>query len=112
MWRTALQAAVQISMACVVVTFLVVSVRAQSTAITLERFRYLLDDHARRIVNLETGAQSPGVQNAIVALQVRLAVIEDNMVEIRWTGRTVAAGFATFLIGNGLNLLFRRREPE
>ena len=58
----------------------------------LTRLRLTLDDNSRRITKLEE----------IKELASRLAVLEDNMSEVKWLSRTVTAAFVVQLVVLGL----------
>lgn len=73
---------------------------AQDLSRELDRMRLTVEDNTRRIVRIEE----------LKDVAARIAVLEDNMFEIKWLSRTVAAALVVQLFVNGVT--FRRRDVE
>lgn len=66
-----------------------------------ERLRMQVEDNARRIGRLED------VKDSAADFRARLAVLEDNMFELKWLSRTVAGALVLQLVSP---VLLRRRN--
>ena len=72
------------------------------------RLRFQVEDNGRRISKLEEARETLARVEIAARTEPRLAVLEDNMFEIKWLSRTVAGALVVQLLVNGAALMRRK----